>query len=275
MTGTVAVVTGGTGTIGGEIARMLEAAGAVVAVWDRDTGSEGDTTIACNVDDPASVDAAMAATVDRFGVPRILVNAAGLSGGLAQRACEVTDDDWTSVLSSNDVWQSVFAVNVMGVVNTSRAFARAYARIPREGAGGAIVNITSISGEYLADPALSAYSASKAAVHMVTRVAAADFGPLGIRVNAVAPGLMESRMKPMPSSAEAAEAAEAAVPPPPTVGGDMVARAAAATPLEARPGRAEDIAQAVLSMLSADFVTGQILAVDGGLTQRNLTRSTL
>jgi NAD(P)-dependent dehydrogenase (short-subunit alcohol dehydrogenase family) len=265
LAGDVAVVTGGTGTIGGEIAAQLAAIGATPILWDRDAVAE-ERVVECDVSDTASVAAAMKATVERYGTPRFLINVAGVSGGLSQRAAEVREDsDWDRVLSASGSWETVLAVNVMGVVNTSREFARTFAGAELTGQG-AIVNITSISGDAIADPSLAAYSTSKAAVHMLTRLAAADFGPLGIQVNAVAPGFMETRMKAMPGSASTPAPAT------PTAKSDVEQRVAGSTPLGRRNGRPSDIAQAVLAVLAAEFVTGQVITVDGGLTQRSLTR---
>ncbi len=263
LSGVVAVVTGGTGTIGGEIAEQLERAGAIAVLWDLDA-STAERIVECDVSDQSSVEGAMRLTVERFGTPKILVNVAGISGGLSQRASGVqVEEDWDRVLSPTSSWDAVLSINVLGVVNTSRAFAKAFA----QGASltnGSIVNITSISGGQIADPALAAYSTSKAAVHMITRLSAADFGPLGIQVNAIAPGFMETRMKPMPGT----EAAPAQ----PTAQDGTATRIATATPLGARNGKPSDIAEAVLAVLAAGFVTGQIITVDGGLTQRSLTR---
>ena len=264
----VAVVTGGTGTIGGVIADYLTMAGATVVRWDRDADSGDDSVVAVDVSDPASVDVAAALTLKRFGVPRILVNAAGLSGGLARLASDAsTDGDWSAVLSAPSAWREVFDVNVLGVVNTSRAFARIVSDSDAAAGivtGGAIVNITSTSAGPIVDPALSAYSASKAAVNMVTRLAASDFGPLGIRVNAVAPGFMETRMKPMPAGSVAAVMPTATV--------DTGTRVAARTPFEGRLGRPEDIAEATVALLGVGFVTGQVVYVEGGLTLHSLLR---
>jgi NAD(P)-dependent dehydrogenase (short-subunit alcohol dehydrogenase family) len=274
LEGAVAVVTGGTGTIGATIAQHLRRAGSRAVAWDRDAVDGDDSIIPVDVSDPASVDAAMVVTLQRHGVPRILVNAAGVSGGLATLADQATtDEDWSSVLSTQSAWDTVLKVNVLGVVNTSRAFARVIAEVDRDaraaGAnpGGSIVNISSTSSGPITDPALAAYSASKAAANMVTKLAAVDFGPLGIRVNAVAPGFMETRMKPMPT------VSASATPPHPTAGKDTSARVRARTPLGARLGQPDDIAETVVAVLRTGFVTGQVVYVEGGLTQHSLLRA--
>lgn len=262
LDGVVAVVTGGGGTIGSQVRALLAERGAVAVGWDRDLA---DGVLACDVSDPGSVEAALTATIEQAGTPHVLVNAAGVSGGRSPWAKDAGPDDWSSVLSSNATWDAVFRVNVMGVVNCSREFARACAGT---GEPGAIVNITSIGAGPLTDPALTAYSASKAAVNALTRVAAMDFAHLGIRVNAIAPGMMEARMRvagvDAPSPSIGTGAADAS---------DLGARLAATTPLGHRLCSADDIAQAVLALLDAEFVTGQVLIVDGGLTLRSFSGS--
>jgi NAD(P)-dependent dehydrogenase (short-subunit alcohol dehydrogenase family) len=270
--GAVAVVTGGAGSMGTEIARTLAGRGTTVARWDVD--SDDSDVQKCDVSDPEAVEAAFDETTDRHGTPTILINAAGVSGGRSPWAPDVIEeaadpfsaDAWLGVLSSREAWRAVFDVNVMGVVNTSRSFAR---RVSKERAKGGIVNITSVGADTLSDPELTAYSASKSAVNAITRISAANFAPIGIRVNAVAPGMMEGRMK---MSGVAPGLTRRADPP------DMLALGCALTPLENRPVRPRDIAAAVLGFLESDFVTGQVITVDGGLMLRssaqNLNRAT-
>ena len=258
LDGATAVITGGGGSIGAEIGRALSGRHTGVVKWDVTAGTD---VIACDVSDPGSVAAAFETTVRSHGVPTILVNAAGVSGGRAPWAEDAADDDWPSVLSPVEAWRSVFDVNMLGPVNTSREFARI---LRANRLTGAIVNITSISGFELNDPALTAYSASKAAANAITRIAAKNFGPLGIRVNAVAPGMMENRMKLAGVTQEATGGR-----------GDpsgMMRRVADATPVEKRFAKPSDIADAVIGLLGADFVSGQILAVDGGVTLRSFSQ---
>lgn len=259
LNGAVAVVTGGGGAIGSRIAEQLTARGARVARWDV---HPADGVTSCDVTDEESVAAAFEQTVRTVGEPTVLVNCHGVSGGRATWVSEVEGDDWSSVLSPRSAWDAVFAVNVVGVVNTSRAFAKVVARHKKP---SAIVNITSTSGEQVTDPALTAYSASKAAANMITRIAALDFASLGIRVNAVAPGLMDNRMR---SSGVTTQTTAPTVADPDA----FLKRVLAATPLEHRPVTALDIADTVLSLLGTDFVTGQIVAVDGGLTLQDLSK---
>lgn len=271
--GKVAVVTGGAGSIGAVVARALAGRGATVARWDVD--SDDPDVISCNVADADAVEAAFDTTSQRWGTPSILINAAGVSGGRSPWAPDVvlaatepfSVDAWRGVLSLPESWQITYGVNVLGVVNTSRSFAR---RVSQARGTGSIVNITSMGGDSLADPELTAYCASKAAANQITRICAASFAQLGIRVNAVAPGIMADRMKP----SGVAQAKTYRVDPP-----DVAEIGKKLTPLENRSVRPSDIADAIMGLLHADFVTGQIVTVDGGLTLRssplNQTRPTL
>lgn len=258
LDGATAIVTGGAGAIGTEIARALGAHGAKVARWDQDAA---DDVVDCDVSDADQVLRAFVETERRMGVPALLVNAASVSGGrsmLAAEAIGAGEEGWRSVLSPPEAWRAVFAVNVMGVVHTTRLFAERAARVttgeppPRH-----VVNISSIAADRIFDPEITAYSASKAAVDTLTRVSAVDLGPLGIRVNSLSPGVMGHRLKHTGVDAEVVAKAT------PTDLGD---RASRMTPVEQRPGRAHDLAEAVCAVASMDFVTGQVIPVDGGFS---------
>jgi len=173
--------------------------------------------------------------VAALGGPDVLVNVAGGITGLAEwRHLE----HW-----STDEWDRVLHLNLRYVFWLCRA------AIPRMAArgGGSIVNVTSISGVFGA-PNHSAYGAAKAGLIHLTKTLAVEHGRDGIRVNAVSPGAVVT------------PATEAIVSP------ERQATLAAATPLQ-RPGRPEDIARAILYFASpmSDYVTGQMLLVDGGI----------
>jgi NAD(P)-dependent dehydrogenase (short-subunit alcohol dehydrogenase family) len=140
-------------------------------------------------------------------------------------------------------WDKIMAVNVKGYLLVAQGAARAMART----GGGAIVNVSSIAG-LRASPGLGAYSVSKAAILMLTRVLARELAAVGIRVNAVAPALIETRFS------EALWKNQA-----------LLDRYVEQTPL-ARTGRPEEVADAVLYLCSdaASYVTGQTLVLDGG-----------
>lgn len=236
----VAIVTGASGTIGAGIARRLHEAGASVAVHCL-TGRVAAEVVADDLGARAVVvegdverDAGRicAEAVAAFGRLDVVVNNAGLQP--VKPLLEISAAETAEMLR----------VNVGGVAAMTRAAA---AHLPR---GGSIVNIASIEG--LQPAALhSHYTTSKAAVLMQTRAAALELGPQGIRVNAVAPGLIR------------ADGIEDGWP-------EGVARWHAACPL-GRMGEADDVADAVLFLASdaARWVTGATLVVDGGVLTNN------
>jgi 3-oxoacyl-[acyl-carrier protein] reductase len=242
LAGKVALVTGGTRGIGFAVARALAHEGAGLAICGRDPEhveeaaaeleSRGATVagVACDVTDPAQILALAADTERLFGRLDICVADAGVCP-------EALLDD----LDANSI-DDVLAVNVRGLLLTTQAAARLM------DAGGSIVHLGSVSG-YVTGPegGEAVYEASKAAVHALTRACAIELAPHGIRVNAVAPGWVETDM---------------------TAGieDDLRATYVRGVPL-GRFGRPEEIADAVLFLAGADAsgITGTTLVVDGGL----------
>lgn len=228
MTGTRAVVTGGASGIGRSCAAMLRERGAHVITWDLDAAADVEVDVA----DPTAVRAAMERSVERLGgAPDRVVACAGV--GHAHSLLDETPADWDRVLS----------VNVTGVWLTLQAAAAAMVDADQ---GGAMVVVTSISGS-VADRDMGAYCVSKAAADMLIRVAAVEWGALGIRVNGVGPGVTRTPMLPAPERLPG-----------------WVEGLGERTAL-GRLGEADDIAVAVLGMLEMPWVTGQILHADGGL----------
>ena len=227
LTGRVAVVTGGASGIGAACAELLEQQGAKVVRWDV---SAAHGALRCDVSDAASVKSVMALTVEKFGRPSLLVAAAGVADG-------------TSILDMNAAtWDRVLGINLRGVMLSVQAVAR---EIVAAKGDGAMVLISSVNG-VVADPGLSAYSASKAAVYHFARVAARELGPHGIRVNAVGPGPTETPML-QPSLSKQGYIEE------------VIRR----TPL-GEIGTPKRIAETVVGLLRMDWVTGQALMADGG-----------
>jgi NAD(P)-dependent dehydrogenase (short-subunit alcohol dehydrogenase family) len=219
-----AVVIGGASGIGGSVAGRLRTAQTTVVVWDRHEPAD----IACDISDPASVDAAVAATLDRVGVPAQVTITAGVghSGALAT--------------TPPDEWDRVMGVNAKGVWLAMRGLGR----IMFDAGQGSIVAVSSVSAQ-LVDRTMGLYCASKAALDMVVKVAAVEWAP--VRVNAVAPGVTDTPMLgPTPRT------------------GAWLSAVAGRTAL-ARLGRADDIADAILAVHSMAWVTGQVLVCDGGL----------
>jgi NAD(P)-dependent dehydrogenase (short-subunit alcohol dehydrogenase family) len=187
----VAVVTGAGSGLGRAIAGELARAGASIAVLElsADTAVEaadaiaaehGVTTLAvpCDVSDRAAVDASFARVADELGGLDIVVNNAGISR-IGPHTEDVTDADWQD---SIDVMQT-------GVFYCMRAAGRMMLQQKR----GSIVNVSSIRG-FSPNPGRLAYCAAKAAVIMMTKVAAGEWAPEGVRVNAVAPGVQRTPM---------------------------------------------------------------------------------
>ncbi len=226
MSAPAALVTGGASGIGREVAGMLRNAGHDVVVWDL---ADGD--IACDVSDPEAVSAAMERTVREHGAPTRIVTCAGIGASgllLKQQPAQ---------------WERVLAVNLTGTWLTIRAGAQA---MIDAGVGGSIVAVSSISGT-LADRDMGAYCVSKAGVDMLVKIAAAEWGSYGIRVNAVGPGVTRT---PMLTDA-------ARLP-------GWVDGLSERTPL-GRLGEADDVAGAIVGVLELPWVTGQIVHADGGL----------
>ena len=213
------------------VADILEAEGKQVA--DKIAAGGGQARfVRLDVTSEAEWDAAVKAAVGAFGKLDVLVNNAGISG---------TYD--TDMLSSA-AWDKVMAVNAKGV------FLGMKAAIPlmKKAGGGAIVNISSISGFVGQDGVHMAYNASKGAVRIMTKTAAVQLAGDGIRVNSVHPGFMP----PMRTSKTSAD---------PTWRAKMLG----AVPMK-REGRVEEVAHAVLFLASdeASYITGTELVVDGG-----------
>jgi len=244
LAGAATVVTGAASGIGRATALRLAGEGARVLATDRaaeglaetaDLARAQGTPLETLVADVAEADGprrVMATAVARFGGLRLLMNNAGVGG--AKRADATSDEDFDAHLAIN--LRSVFR------------FSREAVGLMAGEAGAAIVNVASIFG-IVGFPGNAAYAAAKAGVAGLTRQMAADYGPHGIRINAIAPGLIETGM----TRARIADSA--------WFRGQMTE----ATPL-GRNGTPGDIAAAAAFLLSADaaFITGQVLVVDGG-----------
>ncbi|MCR4265450.1 SDR family NAD(P)-dependent oxidoreductase [Nitratireductor sp. ZSWI3] len=241
--GCVAVVTGAGQGNGRALALGLARAGALVALCDVNGEKAGETAatiqaeggraLAAMVDvaDPAACRNFAARVRLELGDAAILVNNAGII-----RRHGLDDPDFDSH------WDATFQVNVHGTKNMVRAF------VPQlEKTGGRIVNLASIMS-HVAGPGIPAYVASKGAVAQFTKALAHELAPRGIRVNAIAPGVIDTPMT------EATRGNEAAI-----------SRFMAHTPL-GRTGRPEELVGPVLFLVSgmSSYVTGAILPVDGG-----------
>lgn len=242
--GTVALVTGAGRGIGSAIARRLGAEGATVVVnWaSSEAGAKqvvtaieeaGGAAVAhrCDVSDEGQVRAMFREVKHHYGRIDVLVNNAG-----------VTDDGFAMTLGMKR-WHRVIEINLTSTFLCSREAMKLMAYKN----GGSIVNVSSVSG-IVGNAGQANYAASKGGVNSLTKTLAREGGSKGIRVNAVAPGLVDTDMSRQ-------------------LDPRIVATAVDSIPLS-RLGRSEEIAEVVCFLASprASYVTGQILSVDGGLT---------
>jgi NAD(P)-dependent dehydrogenase (short-subunit alcohol dehydrogenase family) len=252
LSGRVAAVTGGAGGIGGAIAGVLAAAGARVALLDRDSGRLEERRdlglpVQAELTDPDSVTRAFAEIESGLGPVDVLVNNAGIqSRTLGMPFTKQDADDWRRV------WE----VNALGTFVAAKAVAGGM----RARGRGTIVNVASVSGRtgFQTDPA---YSASKAAVLNFTQVMARDLAP-HVRVNAICPGMVFTPFYAAQHEAAAARGDTGAA----TAREYFDEKARRLIPM-GRGQRPEDVAHAVLFFASdlAACITGQALNVDGGL----------
>ncbi|MCX7063341.1 MAG: SDR family oxidoreductase [Proteobacteria bacterium] len=244
LTGKVALVTGGSGDIGGAIARCLGTAGAHVVVTFvgaadaaaaavRDIEAAGGKASAQQLDQrsPQDIEACIRRVAETHGRLDILINNAAWNIGIAFPDLDaLTPDIWDRVLETN--------------LRAPFLLARAAARLLKADGGGHIVNISSAGGISPGSSSI-AYSSSKAGLNHLTRCLAVAMAP-DVAVNCVAPGLVENtRMaKRLP---------------------ETVAKGARAQAVLGRVGQAEDIAQQVLMFVRSTSITGQTMVVDGGM----------
>jgi NAD(P)-dependent dehydrogenase (short-subunit alcohol dehydrogenase family) len=247
----VAIVTGGSKGIGRAIAMAFSEAGAWVAVAARgeedlvQTAKEIEAAggkaipVVTDVTDPAQVDTLVEKTVDAFGTVDILVNNAGAAPFLS-----------TIDQIRLEGFEKYFRVNFMSAVYCSKAVAPIL--LPK--GSGSVLNVASVAG-FIASPGLTYYSSAKAALINLTKTLAREWAASGIRVNAVAPGWVETEMN---------ERARREAP-------EFVRSTTAAIPL-GRWGHPEEVASAAVFLCSpaASFITGAVLVIDGGQTVSNL-----
>ena len=240
LQGKVAIVTGAAHGIGRAIAERYGAEGATVVVADVDAqGAEavaagirgsGGSAVAMltDVSRKESVDRLYDETLERFGTVDVVVNNAGLTN--TERHFLEGDEAW---------WDRIHAVNLKG---TFLSGLRAAQHMARHG-GGTIINVSS-GGATRAHRGNAAYDATKGGIEALTRAMAVDLAPYGIRVNALIPGAIDTKGMPTEAKAERGKA----------------------IPM-GRMGEPEDMTGAAVFLASDDaaYVTGQMIAVDGGI----------
>ena len=239
LTGRVAVVTGGARGIGRSTALLLRERGARVVVSDRseavnDLASEDVATIVGDVADEGIARRTMETAADRFGGLDVLVNNAGRT--LNEPITETSVEDFDAIMQTNARGNFVQA---------REAF-----RVMEANGGGSIVSVASVSS-VVAFETQTAYAASKGAIAQITRVIAIEGGKKNIRSNAVLPGVVDTDI--MEGVVEN--------------GREMLAGFGEAHPI-GRIGRPEEVAEVIAFLASdaAGFVTGALVAVDGGWT---------
>ena len=236
--GQVVAVTGSSSGIGAATARAFADAGASVLVNSARSVAEGEAVAASlpdahyvqgDITDPGVPERLVAAALERWGRLDILVNNAGTTALIPHHDLQA---------ASVDVWRRIFEVNVFGT------WAMSVAAMPalRE-ARGSIVNVASVAGVRPTGSSIP-YAASKAALNHLTVLLAKVVGP-EVRVNAVAPGLVDT---------------------PWTEDWDVVREVVRQVAPLRRSGQPEDVAQVILALAGADYVTGQVVVVDGGLS---------
>jgi NAD(P)-dependent dehydrogenase (short-subunit alcohol dehydrogenase family) len=240
LAGKVAIVTGAAHGIGRAIAERYGAEGAAVVVSDVDAASgeavakeitdAGGRAVAIvtDVSDSAAVDRLFGATLDRFGAVDVLVNSAGLTA--TERHFLDADEAW---------WDRIHAVNLKG---SFLCGLRAAKEMARRGEG-VIINVSS-GGATRAHRGNAAYDATKGGIEALTRAMAVDLAPYGVRVNGLIPGSIDARGMSPEVKRERGEA----------------------IPM-GRMGEPEDMTGAAVFLASEDagYVTGQLIAVDGGI----------
>jgi NAD(P)-dependent dehydrogenase (short-subunit alcohol dehydrogenase family) len=241
LTGRRALVTGASRGIGAATARALDRAGARVALVARSTGRLEEVAAEL-VHDPVVVPADLAEPSAATSVARDVLDAFGGLDVLVNNAASAARLPSTEL--DGEVVDGMLAVNVRNLLLLTTAVLPAMV----EQGSGSIVNLSSVSG-VVGTPNRAAYAATKGAVDAMTRSLAVEFGPRGIRINAVAPGVIDTDLW----------ASNKAVP-------GVVEQIEALTPLR-RWGTAEDVADVIVFLASdaARFVTAQTISVDGGM----------
>jgi len=247
--GKVAVVTGGASGIGEAIVRALAAKGARVAIFDRNetrghalAGELGDAAIFAkvNVVDEASVVAGIAQAMGAYGAIHVCVNCAGLA-----TAHKTYGKGGPFPLAD---WQKTIDVNLTGSFNVLRLCAEQMAKnepVTPDGTRGVVINTASVAA-FDGQMGQAAYSASKGGIVGMTLPVARDLSGIGVRVNTIAPGLIDTPL----FAALPAEVVDA-------LGKSVL--------YPKRLGRAEEIAHLAVCLVENDYINGETIRIDGGI----------
>ena len=246
VNGHCALVTGGGSGLGEATVRLLAAKGAKIAILDRDiekakavAASVGGIAIACDVVSAEQVEAAVADVVEKMGVPRVLVNSAGV--GTPKR---ILGKAGPQPLSD---FARVVEINLIGTFNVLRVVSDVMSKTEplADGERGVIVNVASVAA-YDGQVGQAAYAASKGGVASLTLPAARELARFGIRVTAIAPGLfLTPLMDILPPEVQASVPAD--------------------VPFPKRLGRADEFAALVMHMVENVMLNGEVVRLDGAL----------
>lgn len=251
INGASAIVTGGASGIGAASARLLAARGAKVVVADlqADRGAElaesiGGTFVRLDVTDTEQIEAAVNEAVD-LGPLRVLVNSAGI--GWAQRT--IGKDGQFDSAHNLDAYKKVIAINLIGTFDCIRLAATAMSRTEPLAGGerGAIVSMASVAA-FDGQIGQAAYSSSKGGIVGMTLPVARDLSAVGVRVNTIAPGLIDT---PIYGEGEGSEAFKAKL-------GESVL-------FPHRLGDPEELASMVVELVTNSYMNAEVVRVDGGI----------
>jgi NAD(P)-dependent dehydrogenase (short-subunit alcohol dehydrogenase family) len=244
--GVAAIVTGGASGLGAATGRALAAAGAKVALLDLNEGAAaevaaeiGGLSIACDVADAASAEAAVARAAEAHGPARILVNCAGIAP-----ASRIVGRNGPHAL---DLYAKVIGVNLIGSFNMMRLVAAGAMTLdPLEGGERGVVISTASVAAYEGQIGQAAYASSKAGVVGLTLPAAREFASSGIRVCAIAPGIFETPMlRGLPQEVQ-----------------DSLG---ASVPFPSRLGRPEEYAMLAMAIIANPMLNGEVIRLDGAI----------
>jgi len=245
LTGIIAVITGGASGIGAVTAQHLSAQGAKVALWDMNIKAAqtlaeqlGGAAFAVDVTSAASVEKALADTIQKLGAPRILINCAGILIGARIVGREGPAD--------LDHFNKTIAVNLAGTFNTMRVVAHAMSALEpleQDGERGVIINAASIA-VFEGQIGQAAYAASKGGIVSMTIPAARELAKFGIRIMAIAPGAVETPMMAEVKD-EYRESIEKAV------------------PFPSRMAKPEEFAELALHIINNGYLNGDVIRLDG------------
>ncbi len=235
-----AVVTGGASGLGKATAIALKQRGIKVMIWDRQVDASQNDAIACDVSSDQSVEAALQYTIDSIGIPRIVVNCAGIAP-----ARRMVNKKGVMPLSE---FKQVIDINLVGTFNVMRVMADAMSRLDPVGLSherGVMINTASIAA-FEGQVGQMAYAASKGGVVAMTLPAARELAGLGIRVNTIAPGLMATPMLlGMPQEVQDSLGATVLFP--------------------KRLGFPEEFAALVVHLVENTLINGEVIRLDGAL----------